>query len=531
MKFSHAERFQKIFVVCHKILGNPTWGNILATLDSDAIPEYFPDQLKRLRSSHRLPGYIDDLARVEYARYQLQNLPGPATNAIDKLCVNPELQLVPVAWRNLVALIKSDSSGDLQPQAAPGSHVIIWRHPKTGDIQLREALDIDLLSLKIVVEGIELNQVVEQGGVTKTAIYTALDRAKSEGLLISPPSRIQRDISSFIANKTEWELFLTTETFVLQWHITQACDLHCKHCYDRSNRDFMPYDTAVAVLNDFENFCRTMHVKGQVTFTGGNPLLYPDFAILYREAWDRGFKLAILGNPVPTSRIEDLIAIARPEFFQVSLEGLQAHNDAIRGEGHFKRTIAFLDQMRQLDICTMVMLTLYRDNLDQVLPLAELLKDRTDYFTFNRLCTMGEGAQLSMVSPEVFRDFLKKYEAAASQNATIMLKDNLINLIRQKNGSEVFGGCTGYGCGAAFNFVALLSDGEVHACRKFPSLIGNINADRLLDIYQSELAQKYRAGSDACQDCDLNIVCRGCLAVAYSMGLDVFREKDPFCIA
>ena len=110
-----------------------------------------------------------------------------------------------------------------------------------------------------------------------------------------------------------------------------------------------------------------------------------------------------------------------------------------------------------------------------------------------------------------------------------MLKENLINLIRQENGSEIFGGCTGYGCGAAFNFVALLSDGEVHACRKFPSLIGKINKDRLVDIYQSERAQKYRRGSDACLDCSLNIVCRGCLAVADSMGLDVFREKDPYC--
>jgi selenobiotic family peptide radical SAM maturase len=236
-----------------------------------------------------------------------------------------------------------------------------------------------------------------------------------------------------------------------------------------------------------------------------------------------------LGNPAPLSQIEELLAIAKPEFFQVSLEGLEAHNDAIRVKGHFARTLAFLEQLHELGICTMVMLTLSRDNLDQVLPLAKLLKDRTDFFTFNRLSAMGQGAQLSMVPPETFENFLEDYEAAALENPTIMLKDNLINLIRNNKGVEVFGGCTGYGCGAAFNFVALLSDGEVHACRKFPSLIGNINADRLVDIYQSELAQKYRDGSAACRDCTLNIVCRGCLAVVYSCGLDVFRDKDPYC--
>jgi radical SAM protein with 4Fe4S-binding SPASM domain len=109
------------------------------------------------------------------------------------------------------------------------------------------------------------------------------------------------------------------------------------------------------------------------------------------------------------------------------------------------------------------------------------------------------------------------------------LKDNLINIIRSEKNMPPFGGCTGYGCGAAFNFVALLPDGEVHACRKFPSLIGNMLQNSLTDIYHSRLARRYRDGSRACRDCNLNIVCRGCLASTYSQGLDVFKDKDPFC--
>jgi len=526
---SHAERFREIFVTCRRILGKSIWENILASLDAEALPEFFPVELKTLRSSHGLPDYIDDVARIEYARYHIQAQSTPSGNMIDTLSVNPMLKLVPVAWRNLVALIQAGADRAPQPQPAADSHVIIWRHPQTHLLQMREALDLDLLALKVVVEDVTFKQATAQGNGALATIKAAIERAKAEGLLVSPPSRIHRDVASIAPIKPAYEPFVTTETFVLQWHITQACDLHCRHCYDRSNRAFMPYDTAVAVLDDFGNFCNHMRVTGQVTFTGGNPLLYPHFTKLYRAARDRGFKLAILGNPAPISQVEDLVAIARPEFFQVSLEGLEAHNDAVRGPGHFARTLIFLKQMRELDVYTMVMLTLYRDNLDQVLPLAELLRDRTDFFTFNRLSAMGEGSQLSMVPPKRFRELLKDFEAAARHNPTMMLKDNLINLIRTNRGSEAFGGCTGYGCGAAFNFVALLSDGEVHACRKFPSLIGNINADRLVDIYQSERARQYRTGSEACRDCSLNVVCRGCPAVTYSCGLDVFKDKDPYC--
>ena len=91
------------------------------------------------------------------------------------------------------------------------------------------------------------------------------------------------------------------------------------------------------------------------------------------------------------------------------------------------------------------------------------------------------------------------------------------------------GGCTDFGCGAAFNFLALLPDGEVHACRKFPSLIGNLNTASLFDIYHTPLAGRYRQGPAACRDCRLWLVCRGCLASAHSLGRDVFSEKDPFC--
>ena len=111
------------------------------------------------------------------------------------------------------------------------------------------------------------------------------------------------------------------------------------------------------------------------------------------------------------------------------------------------------------------------------------------------------------------------------------LKDNLINIVRQEKNETLFGGCTGHGCGAAFNFLALLPDGEVHACRKFPSLVGNITNHNLYDIYHTDLAERYRTGSRACRNCRLNPVCRGCLAIAYSMGLDVFTDKDPFCFA
>jgi selenobiotic family peptide radical SAM maturase len=529
LNLSSFATYEKIFSTCRRTLGSLTWGRVLAALDEDLAAETFPDTLATLNASMSLPGYLDDLARLEWMLHQKKMDADEPVPKVQAIAVNPSLTVVPVRWKNLATLIRANATG-ASPRKEP-AYVMFWRHPTSGELHYREAEDIDLLALKLIVEQIDPKAAATRGKVTPGDIHNAIDQAISQGVLLSPGSRIQR--APLPGGQVDPALapFLSTDVFTLQWHVTQACDLHCKHCYDRSDRTPMPLDMAMAILANFYDFCRRMHVRGQVTFTGGNPLLYPHFEQVYREASDCGFGIAILGNPSPIDRIRQLMAIARPLYFQISLEGLAAHNDTIRGKGHFTRSLAFLDELRSLGIYTMVMLTLTRDNLGQVLPLAERLRDRADFFTFNRLSTVGEGASLQMPEKEEFEAFLREYDSAAANNPKMGIKDNLINIIRQEKGEAPFGGCTGHGCGAAFNFLAVLPDGEVHACRKFPSLIGNILENDLIDIYHGRLAERYRTGSRACRNCRLNTVCRGCLAIAHSMALDIFTDKDPFCFA
>jgi selenobiotic family peptide radical SAM maturase len=266
-----------------------------------------------------------------------------------------------------------------------------------------------------------------------------------------------------------------------------------------------------------------------VSFTGGNPSLHRHFADLYRAASERGFCISILGNPMEREKIEHLISIQKPSCFQVSLEGLQEHNDAIRGRGHFQRVLDFLKVLRELNVFSMVMLTLTESNMKDVIPLAGILNEYADRFHFNRLSMVGEGARLALPGKEDYRAFLGSYREAMQEYPVLGMKDNMLSIMQYRRGREPFGGCTSYGCGAAFNFLAVLSDGEVHACRKFPSPVGNIYCQSLAEIYDSPEAQRYRAGCIACHGCKLHPVCGGCLAVAYSLGLDFFQEKDPYC--
>jgi selenobiotic family peptide radical SAM maturase len=325
------------------------------------------------------------------------------------------------------------------------------------------------------------------------------------------------------------ERLLVSRQFSVQWHVTNACDLHCRHCYDRSRRDPLTLEQGLRFLDDLRSFCAGRGVAGTVAFSGGNPFLSPHFLAFYAHAVEAGLFVSVLGNPVPPSRLDALLAIQRPELYQISLEGLEGHNDAIRGPGSFARALRFLRLLRARKVPSGVMLTLTADNLGQVLPLATLLRGRTDDFTFCRLSRVGEGARLRLPSKARYAAFLVDYLAAARENPILSLKDNLFNILLYRSGRTLFRGCIGFGCSPAFNSVAVLPDGEVHACRKFPSPIGDVTTRSLGQIYDSRVARRYRRGSSACRRCLIKPLCGGCMAAVRGAGLDVFRDRDPYC--
>lgn len=494
----------------------------------------FVQMVRENTEKFNLPAYVPEIAAMEGHEFKLTNHLIPVNFYSDHWIINPGLTIFSNTWKHLAGQLDRNIHGCQLEPVEGNEQVMIWPVPNDDKSMSRPVTNEDLLVLKMTMEKMNSKRVAQLADKNIAEINSALLQAMEAGIILGPPSKIVRTHpleTAKVSNEDEtvFKTFRTSRVFALQWHITQACDLSCRHCYDRTHSEPLDLSQEIAILDSLHDFCSTHNLFGQVSFTGGNPLLHPHFHRLYREASDRGFFIGILGNPTTRDEIEALIAIQQPSFYQVSLEGLEPHNDYIRGPGHFQRVMNFLQILKQTGIYSKIMLTLTRDNLNQVIPLGEFLKDSINLYTFNRLSLMGEGANLVMTEPCSYNNFLEQYLDAAKIHTTFELKDNLFNILLHKDQSPLFGGCTGYGCGAAFNFISILSTGEAHACRKFPSPIGDITRQSLTEIYHSDIADRYRKGPDECSSCQLNLVCRGCMASAYSHGLDVFVKKDPYC--
>lgn len=518
---------ESLFPGCRLLLDDADWLCVQPTLERVLSQTCEVIGLAGQVETLGLPPFVPDLLRLEEAVQSVRLGQQEIPLAVDAFSLNPTLRCLILAWdfSHIWDACASPSPRDVPQPDYRSNWTLVWRDPVSGQLRVRCALEQERKAVTALLGN--AGCAPEETG--KTDVYHALLDSSEAGIILAPASRLARDPVRLAACHDVPPDMRSVATFTLQWHITHACDLHCKHCYDRSRRAAWRLDRALTVLDQMEQFCRDRFVRGHISFTGGNPFLHPDFFGLYQAAADRGFSTSLLANPTSRENVERVLAIQEPAYIQVSLEGLAQHNDDIRGQGHFQRTLSFLDLLCELNVESCVMLTLTEDNRDMVLPLAEMLRDRANTFTFNRLCPVGEGAALKLPSPQSLHNFLAAYIAAADDNPILGLKENLLNPILAQQGGELFDGCTGYGCGAAFNFLAVLPDGEVHACRKFPSQVGDLNRQNLAEIYDSSLARKYRAGSAACHACPLHYACGGCMAVVQGLGLNEFEDRDPFC--
>lgn len=519
------------FQATRRALGQAAWERLAAAGNWQALPELIAEH------APDAPAWLAELAAVELACELVRRRAESGIHAVEAMAVNPALQLLPVSWRGLPNMVRG---GDAEPQ--PGeAFVLVWASPAEDAhnvlIRCEEATSEDLLALKVVAEDIPLEEVAREALAPAAAVKALLRRVVDKGLLLAPASRIVRDPASHPRPHADREESVpaipmdafVSQSFVLQWHITQRCDLHCKHCYDRSERGDVSLDDGLRLLDDLAGFCEDRHVLGQATFTGGNPLLHPHFLDFYAAAVERDLAVALLANPCGEKQLDAMLDIAMPAYFQVSLEGLEEHNDAIRGPGHFRRTLAFLELLGERGVPSQVMLTLTRGNKDQVIPLARALHGLADTFTFNRLAPVGEGAALACADTAGYASFLREYLEEAGRLGHLSFKDNHFNALRSELGASLSGGCTGFGCGAAFNFLAVLSDGAVHACRKMHSPVGSVASQSLAEVYDGGQAAAYRRGSAACAGCNIRPVCGGCMAVVAGLGLDPFTTRDPYC--
>ena len=325
------------------------------------------------------------------------------------------------------------------------------------------------------------------------------------------------------------------KSFVLQWHLSEACNLKCKHCYQEDHIPVsLKYDELLDILDQYKELLKKLKVKGHINITGGEPLCSPYFFhILDKFKEDKDlYSFSILTNgTLITDEIAKKIKSYNPEYVQVSLEGNKRINDYVRGKGVYKKVGLALDNLRKYNIYTSISFTATKLNykyFPKVVRFAE--KHKVNNVWSDRFIPFGS---------EYDKDFIMNKEETL-EYLNIMKKERF-RLKHKKSNTNVsmyralqFQPVNDfpYSCSAGKTLLTVMENGDLVPCRRMPIVVGNLLKDNMYDLYKNNKVLKDLQKDlipDDCKDCEHASLCKGGLKCLTYAILNDYNKKDVGC--
>ncbi len=342
---------------------------------------------------------------------------------------------------------------------------------------------------------------------------------------------------------------------MIVWNFTYRCNLKCRHCYENAGvlRGEKPRElTKEEKFRALENLAES-HIP-TLFFSGGEPLIHPDFWDLAHKAKEYGFYISIATNGTlideeMAKKIKDLGV----GYVAISLDAASPElHDNFRGvKGMWERAVRGIQNLVKEGVTTCIAYTLTRVNKDE---LPKLLKLREELGAYKVLVynfvPVGRGDIADDLSPlereEAYRIMLKELK---NEHLTVATTAPQFGRFCKQNGSKFVSishyGCARSeelgaivdvigGCGAGRAYAVIQPDGRITPCVYMPQLtIGHILESSFQQIWdESPVLNMLRDRSDLkghCGECEYNAICGGCRARAYAYFGDL-KAPDPGCI-
>ncbi len=333
--------------------------------------------------------------------------------------------------------------------------------------------------------------------------------------------------------------------FAFQWHILDDCDQRCKHCYifsEDNNKELvtMSYDQMEYVLENCLEMCEKTNRTPYFSITGGDPILHPNFWDLLEKLHDNELYYNIMGNPF---HLTPEVCIRLNELgcrqYQLSLDGLRQSHDYFRKQGSYDSTLNAVKTLQDAGVRASIMTTVSKTNISEITGIIdEVVKNDVGLFSFARYCPTSF-EKTAQMTPEEYKNLLddiwQKYQEYNDPNTFFTLKDHLWTLFLYEKGifkipSNLKEDVIYDGCNCGNSHLTILPTGDVFACRRMDSKVGNALNERIFDIFTGDKMNEYRRFEDfeKCSKCELLRFCRGCPAVSYGYTHNMY-SPDPQC--
>lgn len=291
---------------------------------------------------------------------------------------------------------------------------------------------------------------------------------------------------------------LCTDSLRELWlHITNRCNLRCRHCLFASGpEEAQELDLCEVVLRVDEAAelgCRVF------SLTGGEPMVHRQFTSIVEHILTKPHShVAVLTNGMTLQQQLENCSWDWSRFhLQISVDGLPQHHDRLRGAGTFDRLTQQLDWLRQQQLPFTLSMCVDQDNLTDMAAVVDLAADRgASNVHFMWYFVRGRGQADHCPSPLQIHQQLRLAQTRAQARGISI--DNIEALKTQ-----VFApvGTIHDGSGSGWESVAIGPDGDLYPSA---ALVG---VDDLKTTVSLGLAESWRCSAvlddvrnSSCQD-------------------------------
>ena len=351
--------------------------------------------------------------------------------------------------------------------------------------------------------------------------------------------------------------FIFYAPLMIVWNITWRCNLRCRHCYEDAGPlrekglcwDELSTEEKLAFVDEVaESYIPAL------SFSGGEPLICPDFWKVVERARERGLYISMNTNgtlitPEVARRLKELDLA----YVAVSLDApVPEVHDRFRGvPGAWERAVQGIRNCVEAGLTTVISFTINATNLCYLKDMMRLTEELGAFrlMVYNIIPVGRAGFELDL-TPEQREKALKEMYDYLAEGGSLCTtapqlgrfckmgeRPDLVPLAHLGTGKAkelgIIADIVG-GCGIARAYMAVQPNGDITPCVYMPEVVlGNVKRDRLIDIWHNhpflkELRDRSTYWGN-CGTCDYKEVCGGCRARAFHYFGDA-KGPDPGCI-
>lgn len=317
------------------------------------------------------------------------------------------------------------------------------------------------------------------------------------------------------------ELYRKPRLKQLFFELTDRCNLSCRHCgsgCSPHNAVCLDKRLVYRALDDVKAAYGTDGIL--VCFTGGEPLLHPDFFEIINYADGLGFKWGMTTNATLIDAVAaEKIADAHMNSVSYSIDGTRdMHNFLRQSAFAFDKCVAGINNLQKYGdtFVSMVTTVVHKQNIGELDEIFGIVRGLgVDMWRLTNVDPIGNaaGSELLLDATEFKR-----------------LLDYIRARRREGGGTEVTYGCSHYlgeeyegetrdgyfFCGAGIYICGVCCNGDIYGCldiaRQRKLIQGNIKRDGLVDIWEKKFEvfrQNKALNSAECKDCAEREFCAG----------------------